>query len=80
MHISWNLLGIFVWIILVIYVFFIIHNIRQRHLKMIIQKRRRFDAKTAIIDVIEILIFILACSYMSVITFLIILIFLISRS
>ena len=33
MHISWNFLGIFVWAILVIYVFFIIHNIRQRHLK-----------------------------------------------
>lgn len=69
MHISWNFLGIFVWAILVIYVFFIIHNIRQCHLKMIIQKRRKFDAKTTIIDVIEILIFILACSYMSVITF-----------
>lgn len=45
MHISWNFLGIFVWAILVIYVFFIIHNIRQRHLKMIIQKEENLMLK-----------------------------------
>lgn len=69
MTIGWNVLGILTWLIIVLYLVFIIQNIRNRHLAMIIRDRKRFDWKTILIDILEVAILVLATGYMLCITF-----------
>ena len=57
----WNLIGIGAWIILVVYLIFIIRNIRQRHIKMIVGGKRT-SGRTITIDIVEVLVF-LAVGY-----------------
>ena len=37
MTLGWNILGILAWLILVLYLIFIVQNIRKRHLMMIVK-------------------------------------------
>ena len=46
MTLGWNILGILAWLILVLYLIFIVQNIRKRHLIMIVKDRKRFEWKT----------------------------------
>ena len=39
---SWNLLGILIWVIIILYLVFIIQDIRKRRIKMIIKSHKRF--------------------------------------
>ncbi|KRL63361.1 LVIS_2131 family protein [Lactobacillus psittaci] len=57
---NWNLLGIIVWLIILLYLLFICFNIRKRHLKMIVVKHKRFLWSTFLIDIAEIIVFLLA--------------------
>lgn len=52
----WNLIGIVAWVILVVYLIFIIRNIRQRHIKMIVGGKHN-SGRTIAIDIVEVLIF-----------------------
>lgn len=69
MSIGWNILGILAWIIIVLYLVFIIQNIRKRHILMIVKYRKRFDLKTFFIDAIEILVLLIGTGYMLFLTF-----------
>ncbi|MBD5430768.1 LVIS_2131 family protein [Lactobacillus sp.] len=69
MTIGWNVLGIVAWLLIVLYLVFIIQNIRSRHLVMIVRDRKRFDWKTILVDVLEIALLILAGGYMLFLTF-----------
>ena len=40
---SWNLLGILLWVIAILYFIFIIQNIRKRRITMIIKKHQKFS-------------------------------------
>ena len=62
--ISWNLLGILLWVIVILYLVFIIQNIRRRRIEMIIKKHQRFNWPNFILDVVEIVIFIVAALWM----------------
>ena len=62
--ISWNLLGILLWVIVILYLVFIIQNIRCRRIEMIIKKHQRFNWPNFILDVVEIVIFIVAALWM----------------
>ena len=62
--ISWNLLGILLWVIVILYLVFIIQNIRRRRIEMIIKKHQRFNWPNFILDVVEIVIFIVAPLWM----------------
>ena len=42
MTLGWNILGILVWLILVLYLIFIVQNIRKRHLIMIFKDLKKF--------------------------------------
>ena len=69
MTIGWNIIGIFAWLVVVLYLVFIIQNIRKRHLLMIVRDRKRFTWATTIIDGIEIVVFLIAVVFMSILTF-----------
>ncbi|WP_260265656.1 hypothetical protein [Lactobacillus delbrueckii] len=38
---SWNVLGVALWVGAIVYLVFIVQNIRRRRLKMIIQRRHK---------------------------------------
>lgn len=61
---SWNLIGILIWVVLILYLVFIIQNIRKRRIKMIIKEHKRFTWPIFLIDIIEILLFIFAGVWM----------------
>ncbi|MBP2058125.1 hypothetical protein J2Z60_001302 [Lactobacillus colini] len=69
MTIGWNALGIIVWLSIVLYLVFIIQNIRSRHLVMIVRDRKRFEWKTTLIDILEVAILVLATGFMLFLTF-----------
>lgn len=69
MTIGWNILGILAWLIIVLYLVFIIQNIRKRHLMMIVRDRKRFKWSTTIVDALEIIVLLVAISGMAFLTF-----------
>lgn len=69
MTIGWNILGILAWLIIVLYLVFIIQNIRKRHLLMIVKDRKRFKWSTTLIDALEVIILLVATGYMGMLTF-----------
>lgn len=69
MSIGWNVLGIVAWLVIVLYLVFIIQNIRSRHLVMIVRDRKRFDLKTTLIDALEVIVLVLATGCMIFLTF-----------
>ncbi|QNQ81283.1 LVIS_2131 family protein [Lactobacillus sp. PV034] len=69
MTIGWNILGIFAWLVIILYLVFIVQNIRKRHLLMIVRDRKRFRWTTTLIDAIEVIVFFVATIFMVMITF-----------
>lgn len=61
---SWNLLGILLWVIILLYLVFVIQSIRKRRIKMIIQKHKRFSWPNFLISIVEIIIFIVVAAWM----------------
>lgn len=69
MTIGWNILGILAWLVIVLYLVFIIQNIRKRHIMMIVKDRKRFKWSTTLLDALEVIIFLGAVISMSFLTF-----------
>lgn len=55
---SWNLLGVLLWVVIILYFIFIIQNIRKRRITMIIKKHKKFSWTNLLIDIFEIVIFV----------------------
>ncbi|ERL64248.1 LVIS_2131 family protein [Schleiferilactobacillus shenzhenensis] len=53
---SWNWLGVACWTLVVIILVFVVHNIRQRRLKMLVTQRRRFSWPNFLLDMLLIVI------------------------
>ena len=68
MTLGWNILGILAWLILVLDLIFIVQNIRKRHLIMIVKDRKRFEWKTTLLDILEVLVLLCGAIYMFSIT------------
>ena len=68
MTLGWNILGILAWLILVLYLIFIVQNIRKRHLIMIVKDRKRFEWKTTLLDIFEVVVLLCGAVYMFSIT------------
>lgn len=69
MTLGWNWLGILLLVVLILYLVFIVQNIRKRHLRMIIRDRKRFDAKTFALDIVELLVLFAGIFFMTRQTF-----------
>lgn len=61
---SWNVIGVALWVILIVYLVFIIQDIRRRRLKMIIKQHKTFDGKNFVANLIEVAVFLLALGWL----------------
>lgn len=61
---SWNLLGVLCWVIAILYLVFVIQNIRRRRIKMIITQHKHFSWANSLIDLLEIIVLVAAGIFM----------------
>ena len=57
---SWNFIGIIAWIIVIALLFLVVFNIRNRHLRILVEQQTKITWKTICLDVVEILVVIAA--------------------
>ncbi|WP_010624750.1 LVIS_2131 family protein [Companilactobacillus versmoldensis] len=57
---AWNFVGILAWIIVIALLFLVVFNIRNRHLKILVENKKKITWKTICLDTVEILIVIAA--------------------
>ena len=62
--VSWNLLGVLLWVIIILYLVFVVQNIRKRRITMIIKKHRQFSWPNFLVDVIEIVVLIFGIGWL----------------
>lgn len=61
---SWNVLGVALWVGAIVYLVFIVQNIRCRQLKMIIQRRHKFEWSNSLISLLEVASFCLLAGWL----------------
>ncbi len=61
---SWNVLGVALWVGAIVYLVFIVQNIRRRRLKMIIQRQHKFEWGNSIISLLEVVSFCLLIGWL----------------
>lgn len=66
---SWNIIGILIWVAIILYLVFIVQNIRQRRIKMIIKQHKRFSWGNFLLTVVEVVVLLVAAGWMFTQTF-----------
>lgn len=66
---TWNLIGVFLWLILIVFLIFIIRDIRKRNLRQIVVEKKNFSWQNFLINAAEVLIFLVGLWFMSYQTF-----------
>lgn len=61
---SWNVLGVALWVGAIVYLVFIVQNIRHRRLKMIIQRQHKFEWGNFLISLLEVASFCLLVGWL----------------
>ncbi len=61
---SWNVLGVALWVAVIVYLVFVIKNIRQRRLKMIITRQRTFEVKNFLLSCLEVAVLLVAIAFL----------------
>ncbi|WEV39598.1 LVIS_2131 family protein [Lactobacillus sp. ESL0684] len=61
---SWNLLGILLWVVVILYAVFVIQHIRKRRINMIIKQHRRFSWPNFLLNIIEIAILLVSAVWL----------------
>ena len=61
---SWNILGVALWVVAIVYLVFIVQNIRRRRLKMIIQHQHKFEWGNSLIILLEVASFCLLTGWL----------------
>ena len=61
---SWNIIGILIWVAIILYLVFIIQNIRSRRIKMIIKQHKHFSWPNFILTVVEVVVLLVAAGWM----------------
>ena len=60
---SWNIIGILIWVAIILYLVFIVQNIRQRRIKMIIKQHKRFTWPNFLINVVEVVVLLVTAGW-----------------
>jgi len=60
--ISWNFVGIIAWLVVIALLVFVVFNIRNRHLKILVERKSKITWTTILTDLLEIIVVILAVS------------------
>ncbi|GAK47997.1 hypothetical protein LOSG293_160400 [Secundilactobacillus oryzae JCM 18671] len=66
---AWNLIGMGLWLLLLIYLIWMVHDMRVRRLKLIVTEKRSFSWHNLTISAIELVVFLLGLWGMSYATF-----------
>lgn len=66
---AWNLIGMGLWLLLLIYLVWMVHDMRVRRLKLIVTEKKSFSAQNLTKSTIEMIIFLLGLWGMSYATF-----------
>lgn len=66
---AYNYIGVIAWVIVVLFLVFIIQNIRKRHIKMIVMEHARFTWRNFLLDFFEIVIWLAMLGSMVTFTF-----------
>ncbi|WP_283680134.1 LVIS_2131 family protein [Lentilactobacillus sp. Marseille-Q4993] len=66
---AWNLVGMGLWLILIVYLIWMIHDMRARRLKLIVTQKKTFTWENFTRSAIELVVFLLALWGMSYATF-----------
>lgn len=61
---SWNLIGVLLWAIVVLFLIFVVQNIRRRRITMIIKKHQQFSWPNFFIDLLEVALFLIAAVWL----------------
>lgn len=61
---SWNLLGVLLWVIIILYLVFVVQNIRKRRIMMIIKKHQKFSWPNFLLDLLEIAVFLVGICWL----------------
>lgn len=61
---SWNVLGVALWVAVIVYLVFVIKNIRQRRLKMIITRQRTFEVRNFLLSCLEVAVLLVAIAFL----------------
>ena len=61
---SWNVLGVALWVGAIVYLVFIVQNIRHRRLKMIIQRQHKVEWGNSLISLLEVASFCLLAGWL----------------
>jgi len=59
---SWNFVGIIAWLVVIALLVFVVFNIRNRHLKILVERKSKITWTTILTDLLEIIVVILAVS------------------
>lgn len=65
---SWNLIGVVAWIIVIAWLVFTVMNIRTRHLRMLVVAKRERSWRTTLTDCAEVVVLLLLAGGMSWVT------------
>lgn len=60
MQSAWNLIGMGLWLLLVVYLVWMVHDMRVRRIKLIVEEKRSFSRQNLTKSTIELVIFLLA--------------------
>lgn len=66
---AWNLVGMGLWLLLIIYVIWMVHDMRSRRLKLLVTEKRTFSGPNFIKSTIESVILVVALGLMGYATF-----------
>ncbi len=61
---SWNLLGVLLWVIIILYLVFVVQNIRKRRIMMIIKKHQKYSWPNFLLDLLEIAVFLVGICWL----------------
>ncbi|MFD1433250.1 LVIS_2131 family protein [Lacticaseibacillus yichunensis] len=66
---AWNLIGLGAWVLLAIYLIFVIFNIRNRHIKMVITRQTEWRHRNHLLDTLEVIVLLAAIVGMGWVSF-----------
>lgn len=66
---AWNLIGMGLWLLLLIYLIWMVHDMRVRRLRLLVTEKKSFSQRNIIISSVELIVFLLAGWGMSYTTF-----------
>ncbi len=66
---AWNLVGMGLWLLLLVYLVWMVHDMRVRRLRLLVTEKKSYSSRNVMISVVELVIFLLGLWGMGYATF-----------